>query len=64
MTRKGAPFHGAIGEDKIAISAASSQAPNGAWACEFVADKTKIKNAPAISDSHGRAATHRRAKSN
>src|ERR1700680_4262265 len=32
MTRKGAPFHGAIGEGKTASSAASSHMPDGACA--------------------------------
>ena len=32
MTRKGAPFHGATGEGRTAISAASSQVPGEPWA--------------------------------
>src|SRR6266849_3727705 len=39
MTRKGAPFHGAIGEGKTASSAASSQAPDGPSACASTAEK-------------------------
>ncbi|MFY9837613.1 MAG: hypothetical protein WAK55_14325 [Xanthobacteraceae bacterium] len=42
--RKGAPFHGAIGADKTATSAASSQLADAAR--ESTAKKTNMKNAP------------------
>src|SRR5712691_723827 len=44
-TRKGAPFHGAIGEGKTASSAASSQRPDGPSARASTAAKGKTKNA-------------------
>src|SRR5262249_1105321 len=49
-TRNGAPFHGVIGEDTTASSAASSQPPAGAWACASTAEKSKTKHAPATSN--------------
>src|SRR6202040_4419985 len=50
-TRKGAPFHGAIGEGKTASSAASSQLPDAPCACDSTAENRKTKNAPAISNN-------------
>ena len=38
-TRKGAPFHGAIGEGRTASSAASSQLPGAPWARASAAEK-------------------------
>src|SRR6266508_178798 len=64
MTRKGAPFHGAIGEGKTASSAASSQLPSGPWACESTTEKRKTKNAPAISNNAVTAAANWRARNN
>ena len=49
ITRKGAPFQGAIGEVKTASSVASSQL-SGTWACESSAAKTETKGAPIISN--------------
>src|SRR6202030_3213471 len=49
-TRKGAPFHGSIGEGKTASSSASAQAPVGPWACESTTEKSTTKNTPAISN--------------
>ena len=63
-TRKGAPFHGAIGENKTASSAASSQLPAGAFACEPTAENRKTKNAPAISNHAVTAAANWRARNN
>jgi hypothetical protein len=48
MTRKGAPFHGAIGDGMTAISAASAQAPDGACARALPAGKSR--SAPASSN--------------
>src|SRR5215470_11748457 len=50
-TRKGAPFHGAIGEDKIASSAASSQPPSAPCACASTAAKKRTKNAAAVGNN-------------
>src|SRR3954465_1354709 len=50
-TRKGAPFQGVTGEGRIASSAASSQARDGAWACDSTAEQRKMKSAPAISEN-------------
>ena len=50
-TRKGAPFHGATGEDKTASSAASSHAAAGASACAPVTEKRNTKHAPEISNA-------------
>src|SRR5712692_1207110 len=50
-TRKGAPFHGAIGEGKTASPAASSQLPSGPWARESTTERRKTKNVPAISNN-------------
>ena len=50
-TRKGAPFHGAIGEGRTASSDASSQLPGEPWARESTAEKRTTKNAPAISSN-------------
>jgi hypothetical protein len=50
ITRKGTPFHGAIGEGKTASSAASSQLPNVPSARDSTTEKRKTKNAPAISN--------------
>src|SRR5439155_24300016 len=46
--RKGAPFHGAIGEGRMASSATSLQMPGGTSARESVAESTTARNAPAI----------------
>ncbi len=40
MTRKGAPFHGATGDGRTAISAASSQMPDDPWARESTAEQS------------------------
>ena len=61
-TRKGAPFHGAIGEGKTASSVASSQAPNGPSACAPMTEKKK--NAPAFSRDAVTAVRNRRAGTN
>src|SRR5262249_60600120 len=45
-TRKGAPFQGAIGEDRTATSAAPAQLLSGSLACRSDAAKTKTKNTP------------------
>src|SRR5271154_3347472 len=50
MTRNGAPFHGAVGVDKTAMSAASSQAPEKPSARDSTAEKRQPKNAAAISN--------------
>src|SRR5207244_661944 len=55
-TRKGAPFHGAIGEDSTASSAASSQVPREVSARASGLEKRKTKTIPAIG-SNGVAAT-------
>src|ERR1700678_465287 len=56
-TRKGAPFHGAIGEGRNASSAASSQAPGEPSACESIPEKRTKKNATATSDAAALEAT-------
>src|SRR3990172_2720330 len=60
-TRKGAPFHGAIGEERTASRAASSQLPAGPLAC---APTTETKSAPAISSNAVTAAANWRAGNN
>jgi hypothetical protein len=50
-TRKGAPFHGAIGEKRTASSAASSQVPDGPLASASTTEKRETKNTPAISNN-------------
>ena len=62
--RKGAPFHGAIGEGRTAISAASSQAPAGPWARASTVAKRQTRDAPAISDIAVAAAPSGRAENN
>src|SRR5271165_4093698 len=64
ITRKGAPFHGAIGEGKTASSAASSQVPDAPCACDSTAENRKAKNAPAISNNAVTAAANRHAGNN
>src|SRR3984957_2807085 len=60
-TRNGAPFHGAIGADNTVTSAApSSQLPEGFWARESVAEKSRTKNARAIGSNAVAAAASRR----
>src|SRR5262249_15021742 len=50
MTRSGAPFHGAHGEGRTAISPAASQA--GAEPCARACPAARaIRNAPVISDN-------------
>src|SRR5271169_2451558 len=49
--RKGAPFHGAIGEVRTASSAASSQLPGGPFAWASATEKSKTRNAPAIGNN-------------
>src|SRR5215831_14240062 len=44
MTRKGAPFHGTMGEGKTAIPAASSQAPEAPWARASLTGERKTEN--------------------
>src|ERR1700730_1580747 len=56
-TRKGAPFHGAIGEGRNASSAASSQVPGEPSARESIPAQRTKKNAPAISDTAALGAT-------
>src|SRR5665213_738203 len=58
MTRKGAPFHGAIGDGMTASSAAFSQAPDGTWAWASMAEKSRPKSAPAASDEAVTAAAN------
>jgi hypothetical protein len=60
--RKGAPFHGAIGEDKTATSATSSQLADATR--EPTAKKTNMKNAPAISETAVAAAADERPGNN
>jgi len=48
MTRKGAPFHGVIGEGRIAISAASAQAAGDPSPGAASAGHANARNAPAI----------------
>src|SRR5262249_11440865 len=62
-TRKGAPFHGAIGDDNIAISAGSSQAPAGPLACEAATGK-RMENAAATGTRALKAAANRCARDN
>src|SRR5437870_8020160 len=50
MTRSGAPFHGAHGESRSAISPAASQAGAEPCARAFPAARTR-RNAPVISDN-------------
>src|ERR1019366_4212909 len=63
-TRKAAPFHGAIGEDKAASSAASWQTPDAPWAWASATEKRKPKSAPAISDDAVTAAANWRIRDN
>jgi hypothetical protein len=60
-TRNGAPFHGAIGEGRIASSAASSQLAGDVCARASNAEKRTAKNAPVISNDAVAAAANRRA---
>jgi hypothetical protein len=53
MTRKGAPFHGATGDGRTAISAASSQVLDKLCARESGTGKRKAEKAPAISRNAG-----------
>jgi hypothetical protein len=64
ITRKGAPCHGAIGADKSATSAASSQLPETLSARAAPAEHRETKNAPAISSDAVAAARDRRAGNN
>src|SRR5437868_10426369 len=50
MTRSGAPFHGAHGEGRSAISPAASQAGAEPWARACPAARAR-RNAPVISDN-------------
>src|SRR5450830_109109 len=63
-TRKGTPFHGAIGEGRTASSAASSQAPDAPWAWASATEKRMPKSAPAISDDAVTAAANWRIRDN
>jgi len=63
-TRKGAPLHGAIGEDKTATSAATAQLLPGSLACKSDTVKRKTKNAPATSNNAVTAAANWRARNN
>src|SRR5229473_2517337 len=63
-TRKGAPFHGAIGEGKTASSAASSQRPGEPSARASAAANRKTKNAPVISNNAVTAAANWRVRYN
>src|SRR6516165_9090207 len=60
MMRKGAPFQGATGEGRTAVSAASSQVPSGASARAFMVEKSKTKDAPAIGSHAVTAAAENR----
>src|SRR6516225_3110169 len=62
--RKGAPFHGAIGAGKTATPAASSQRPNKLSARVPAIEKSKTRNALAISNAAATAADGRRDGSN
>src|ERR1051326_3689231 len=62
--RKGAPFHGAIGEGKTASSAASSQRPDEPSARTSTAAKRKTKNAPVTGNDAVTAAANWRARNN
>jgi hypothetical protein len=48
--RKGAPFHGALGEGNTATSAVSSQMLDDLWACESAGEKRETKKALATSN--------------
>src|SRR5450759_3402192 len=63
-TRKAAPFHGAIGEDKTASSAASWQAPDAPWAWASATEKRMPKSAPAIGNDAVTAAANWRIRDN
>ena len=63
-TRKGAPFQGAIGEDKTATSAALAQLLPGFSACKSDTEKTTTKNALATSNDAVTAAENWRARNN
>src|SRR6185437_7589941 len=63
MTRKGAPFQGAIGEVKTASSVASSQLLE-TWACESSDAKTGTKDTPVISNKAVTAERSCRARNN
>src|SRR5262249_24678274 len=62
-TRKGAPFHGEIGEGKIASLVASSQPLGEPWACESTTEKNRTKNAPATANNAFAAAASLRTRS-
>ena len=62
--RKGAPLHGAIGAGKTATPAASSQRPNELSARVPAIEKSKTRNALAISNAAATAADGRRVGSN
>jgi len=62
MTRKGAPFQGAIGEVKTASSVASSQLSE-TWACESSDAKTGTKDTP-VSNKAVTAECNCRARNN
>src|SRR5690242_9914855 len=61
-TRKGAPFHGAIGAGKIATSVGSSQSPNEFSARAPNAVKARTKNPPATSNNAVAATESRRVR--
>jgi hypothetical protein len=63
MTRKGAPFQGAIGEVKTASAVTSSQWSE-TWACESRDAKTGTKDTPVISNKAATAERSCRARNN
>src|SRR6185312_7061395 len=60
-TRKGAPFHGAIGDDKTAMSVSSPQMP---LACASTTGNRKTKKTHAVGNSADLAAAKIRAENN
>jgi hypothetical protein len=63
-TRKGAPFHGVTGEDRIASPTVSPQASDRTRAWAPPPEDRKAKNTPAISKDDVAAAGHWRAGNN
>jgi hypothetical protein len=63
MTRNGAPFHGAIGEGKTVMSAASAQVADAATAGDVAAWDSNVTNPAATSDDAVAAKENQRARS-
>jgi hypothetical protein len=63
MTRNGAPFHGAIGEGKTVISAASPQVADAATAGDVGAESSNVTDPTATSDDAVAAKENQRARS-